>query len=205
MLGKPPTLAYEGIGFDVKTPIQSTPQSPYMSHPASPRTPLSPMSFTDTPVRRPSPVDAFIETEAEPRKSTSSGIFSDYDDLGDFDGRFESMSTLGRRKSSSSHRSRTNSEKPAFSRKPSKGFLGRLKGGIGGSQTQSTSDDKPSPSGGKRLKALRSMGSLKSGRASTASSSSRKPRPPSLPQSPIPGYGLDIESLDWNETIRAMF
>jgi len=197
MLGKPPTLAYEGIGFDVKTPIQSTPQSPYMSHPASPRTPLSPMSFIDSSgLRPPQP------SEAEPRPSMSSGIFSDYDDLRDFDGRFESMSTLGRRRSSSSGRSRTVSEKPAFTRKPSRGFLGRLKGGIGGG---GNSQDQPSPcpplSGGKRLKALRSMGSLK-GRAASSLTATKKPRPPSLPQTPVPDIGLVLDRMDWNDTIR---
>ncbi|THH32016.1 hypothetical protein EUX98_g2186 [Antrodiella citrinella] len=195
MLGKPPTLAYEGIGFDVKTPVQSTPQLPYMSHPISPQTPTSPMSLQhESPVHRPSP----SSLQAEPRPSMSSGIFSDFDDLRDFDGRFESMSTLGRRRSSGSGRSRTVSELPAFSRKPSRGFLNRLKGGIGGGSPNQSSD--PPPSGGRRLKALRSMSSLKSRASGTPA---KKARPPSLPQSPVADIGLCLEGVEWNDTIRA--
>ena len=207
MLGKPPTLAYQGIGFDVKTPVQSAPQSPQISHPASPRTPSSPMSFNEPSSSRATPVDSARLTpiEAEPRKSTSSGIFSDYDDLRDFDGRFESVSTLGRRRSSGSQRGRTVSEKPAFNRKPSRGFLGRLKGGMGVTQTsqnQSQSEEqRPSPSGGKRLKALRSMGSLKSGK--TSHTLTKKTRPPSLPQAPLPDMGLVLDNAEWTDTIRA--
>ncbi|KAH8100589.1 hypothetical protein BXZ70DRAFT_893344 [Cristinia sonorae] len=196
MLGKPPTLAYEGIGFDVKSPGKSSIQSPSVSHAASPRSPSSPTSSYND----------FLATpnlgEAESRKSMSSGIFSDYDDLRDFDGRFESMSTLGRRRSSGSQRSRTVSEKPVFQRKPSKGFLGRLKGGIGGSPTQTPSEERPSSSsGGKRLKALRSMSSLK-GRASGQPSAWKPPRPPSLPHAPIPDMSFGIDGSDWNDTIR---
>lgn len=113
------------------------------------------------------------------RRSLGSGGFSDYDDLRDFDGRFESKSTLGRR-SSGSQRKRSmsvNKETRTAKRKPSKGFLGRFKG----NGSQSTPNPPPPPptdrpqniGPARRLKALRSMGSLK-GRSSTASQNAKK-------------------------------
>ncbi|KAI0082190.1 hypothetical protein K474DRAFT_1671314 [Panus rudis PR-1116 ss-1] len=179
MLGKPPTLAYEGIGFDVKTSRPSTATS----------TPSRP---SDTSVSRnlvSSP------SESEPRPSMGSGVFSDYDDLRDFDGRFESRSTLGRR-SSCSTRSRTVSEtkRATASRKPSKGFLGRLKSGMSPSIPQSPEEK---PNSGKRLKALRSMGSLKG----KSSSNSRKTSTPPL-SLPSPEIGLGLDDVDWSDTVR---
>lgn len=197
MLGKPPTIAYEGIGFDVRN-------SPLPSH-----TPLlSPSRSPSTPTH--DEMHQFPQAESEPRRSTSSGVFSDYDDLRDFDGRFESRSTLGRR-SSGSQRSRTLSDakrptQPPTLRKSSKGFLGRLKGGIT-SHSNSQPDEPHATNGsGKKLKALRSMGSLK-GRSSTSNNSTTKrvvSHAPSLPlpQKHSPEVGLGFDGLDWDKTIR---
>ena len=153
MLGKPPTLAYRGFGYDAKSAISTPPNNtPTRRYPDKDTTPTQSLPIPRTG-RRP---------------SFTSSVFSDYDDLRDFEGRFDSRSTLGAR-SSGSQRSRTRSEskpQPSFTRKTSKGFLTRFKGG---SHPQPPSPDKPSPlAGGRRLKALRSMGSLR--RSSTTQS-----------------------------------
>jgi len=200
MLGKPPTIAYQGIGFDVKE--TSSPPSSYQSQLSS-----SPTAFYGEDPLAP----GVYESE---RRSDGSGGFSDYDDLRDFDGRFESKSTLGRR-STCSQRSRTISESKGSivaARKPSKGFLGRLKSTTGTPSTsspQSPQSDRQQPIGpAKRLKALRSMGSLK-GRTPTATSSHAKKNstPPSsmtwLPQPDTPDVGLGLDELGWSATVRA--
>ncbi|KAF9270420.1 hypothetical protein L218DRAFT_888916 [Marasmius fiardii PR-910] len=144
MIGKPPTIAWEGIGYDAK------------------------------------------KSDGNPRPSMGSN-FSEYDDLRDFDGRFESRSTLGVSPSRSGNE-RSSSEGKVAVRKTSKGFLGRLKGN---SVSQPPSPQEISHPSGKRLKGLRSMGSLKS------KPSSKKP----LPQLPLPptlnGFevGLGLEDL----------
>lgn len=130
MIGKPPTVAYEGIGYQrTPRPRHQIPSSVYQS-----------------------------AIDASRRPST--GTFSDYDDLQDFDGRFESRSTLGAVKPGSQAVVKETSIYVA-KRKPSKGFLGRLKGSPSpsSSQPQSPSDERPAT--GRKLKALRSMSSLK--------------------------------------------
>ncbi|KAI0702488.1 hypothetical protein BC835DRAFT_1263873 [Cytidiella melzeri] len=194
MLGKPPSIAYQGIGFDVKTSSlsPSSHQSPL---------PLSPMIGNgDAPLSPP--------VDDHEGRSSESGGFSDYDDLRDFDGRFESKSTLGRR-STCSQRSRAISDSKGTrtaSRKPSKSFIGRLKSGVAQSPPQSPQPDPPQAGPGKRLKALRSMGSLK-GRSSATSSSARKAStPPSsmpwLPQAVGSDTGLGLEDLGWPTTTK---
>ncbi|KAI0785988.1 hypothetical protein C8Q75DRAFT_773693 [Abortiporus biennis] len=182
MLGKPPTIAYEGIGFDVKQSHKDG-DNPL----ASP--PFEPHSFD------------------EPRRSTSSGLFSDYDDLRDFDGRFDSRSTLGRH-STGSQRGHNDAKRDtpqhATRRKPSKGLLGRLKGGIGGSHPPQEEQRPSSSSGGtgKRLKALRSMGSLKGRSSSTLNSKKSFHGTPSLPPKEAAEIGLGLDGVDWSSTIR---
>ncbi|EMD41737.1 hypothetical protein CERSUDRAFT_110314 [Gelatoporia subvermispora B] len=177
MLGKPPTLAFEGIGFDASTSRSHDSKS-------------EPQTQTEYPVDTPMtavPAHAFSKAEAESRQSSSSGVFSDYDDLRDFDGRFESRSTLGRQSTGSQNqRSRTISEskplgaKSAY-RKPSNGFLGRLRG----TYTQSPGEDKGIGFGaGKKLKALRSMGSLKGKSKSRSPKSSSQPSSSHWPRTP---------------------
>lgn len=204
MLGKPPTIAYEGIGFDVKNST-SRPSTANSTISAAGKGYFSPVSMDNS-------LDLQLpQHEPEGRRSISSGIFSDYDDLRDFDGRFDSRSTLGR-KSENSTRSRTISEsrrlQQATPRKPSKGFLGRLKGATS-PLTQSPKEEQFSNTSGsgKRLKALRSMGSLK-GKSSSRSNSLKQNNvpPPLLPTLPPPGtaeIGLGLDDLDWTNTIRA--
>lgn len=196
MLGKPPSLAYEGIGFEVQQSPRPSRGHPHGSTPASPRMESAKLSSQD------------LE-----RKSNGSGGFSDYDDLRDFDGRFDSESILGRQ-SIGSRRSRTISESkptwPTITKKPSKSILGRF---TRSASTQPSSPvitgDRSQPSGpGKKLKALKSMGSLKGRSASTAASSqaskkSSSPGPSSwLPHSQSGEIGLGLEDVDWDATIK---
>ncbi|KAJ3558420.1 hypothetical protein NP233_g11511 [Leucocoprinus birnbaumii] len=148
MIGKPPTIAYEGIGYIAPKDSKQT---------------------VNLNVTEPSHADRV------PRRSigSSSGTFSEYDDLRDFEGRFESRSTLGA--DSIERKSITSKSKGP------RGFIGRLKG---------PQDVKPSNGiTGKKLKGLRSLGSLKGkGRGSSVKSG---------PPSPIPSLQLDVElSLD---------
>jgi hypothetical protein len=185
MLGKPPTLAYRGIGYNAKSAMPTPPNNT-----SSRRYPDK--DTTPTPQSLPLP-------RAGRRPSFTSSVFSDYDDLRDFDGRFDSRSTLGAR-SSGSQRSRTRSEskpQPSFARKTSRGFLTRFKGGSQHPQPP-PSPDKPSPlAGGRRLKALRSMGSL---RRSPTTQSNKGPTIATPPQVPPPlafDVGLDLDVLNW--------
>lgn len=194
MIGKPPSFQFEGIGFDASSPAAS---------PAAPKSvvasPVAPRSLY-TPTRKST---SHVETkhDLEPRPSTSS-TFSEYDDLRDFDGRFESRISLGRKSTNSDqNRAEACANKP-IQRKPSRGFLGRLKSG----QPPSPQDN--GHRGGGKLKVLRSMGSLKGKRHSPTS-----PVPPPVPQLPLVlhnnngdvGLGLgnlDLDSLDLSDTIR---
>lgn len=179
MIGKPPTIAYEGIGYNAQQPLSNTPKNSL--HRAS-----SPHSNDSLIVVYPS------QPEGRPRPSMGSS-FSEYDDLGDFDGRFESHSTLG----AGTHHSQADSENKIFvnKRKTSRGFLERLKGSSH-SQPQSPSDEKPQA--GKRLKALRSMGSLKGKSLSTKKSSN--PSSPHLSQALQVEVGLGFDELGWTRS-----
>jgi hypothetical protein len=182
MLGKPPTLAYRGIGYDAKSAVPAAPQLTYARQSTDRKSKLLPPLPLAADTRRP---------------SHASSVFSDYDDLRDFEGRFDSRSTLGAR-SSGSHLSRTMSEskhRPSFSRKTSRGFLTRLKGGSNQPQPQ-TPPDKSAPSGGRRLKALRSMGSLR-GRPSTAQSN-KTVAPPRVPPPLTINADLGFDAFDWS-------
>ncbi|KAI0724388.1 hypothetical protein C8T65DRAFT_626319 [Cerioporus squamosus] len=203
MLGKPPTIAFEGIGFDAKSPISSPPRSAASSSSAL-VTPQSPPNSASTIT--PSKV---AQQDQDSRPSISSTVFSEYDDLRDFEGRFDSLSTLGRN-SSSSHRGRTVSESKfgnghVTARKPSRGFLGRFKSsGSSNQQPQCSPSDKPSGGPGKKLKALRSMSSLKGRPRASAPKTSDPPvpTPPWIP-SPVhdaaPEVGLGLDHFDWTD------
>ena len=195
MLGKPPSIAYEGIGFNAQAPVSpSTANS--LHWPTSPTS-----TYVDT-------THGVKLKESSSRQSSGSSAFSDYDDLRDFDGRFESRSTLGC-KSSGEQRARTISESKNHMklRKPSRGILGRLRG-ANGSHSQPPQDERlPSGSGGRKLKALRSMGSLK-GRSSTTTTQTtqslrKTSSPPWLAQPPEIDVGLGLDGLDWDSTVRA--
>ncbi|THU94852.1 hypothetical protein K435DRAFT_819891 [Dendrothele bispora CBS 962.96] len=171
MIGKPPTIAWEGIGHTAEAP-RSTPER-----------------FTHG-------VYSF-GYEGAPRPSVGSSNFSDYDDLRDFDGRFESRSTLG----VSHHDGRSASDtKVPMARKPSKGILGRLKGNTPSSshsQPQSPPADSPPPPV-RKLKALRSMGSLKSKSSSTTKKSTQSS--PRIPSPVNVDIGLGLEDSNWTQS-----
>ncbi|KZT06807.1 alpha/beta-hydrolase [Laetiporus sulphureus 93-53] len=192
MIGKPPTFAFQGIGFDATSPVASNgPES--QSHKGS-RSVSAPLRDAPVPL---SPVG-----ESKHRPSTSSTTFSDYDDLRDFEGRFDSRSTLERRSTSSEHR-RALENSRLVNRKPSRGFLGRFKSGH--SAAQSPTEEKPPASRtGKKLKVLRSMGSLRNrSRPSTATGvSSTSPQMPLLPAVRSPKVGLGLDNVDWTEAFR---
>ncbi|KAJ7900065.1 hypothetical protein B0H14DRAFT_1547782 [Mycena olivaceomarginata] len=165
MIGKPPTIAYEGIGYT----LTRSPKAP----------PAANKAFG---------VHASVNgAEGRPRPSISSN-FSEYDDLRDFDGRFDSRSTLG-----SAPRPRQDSK--AAKRKPSRGFLDRL---TKGSQPPLPDDSKPAPAQtGKKLKALRSMGSLRKASTSYGSAKRSEPSSPQLPPAPKFEVGLGFEDMSW--------
>ncbi|KAF8807592.1 hypothetical protein BYT27DRAFT_7099866 [Phlegmacium glaucopus] len=182
MIGKPPTIAYEGIGYNAPLHIKTTP-----------------VQETPSPPRRPSNgnLNVVYPSNGESRRpSIGSSSFSEYDDLGDFEGRFESRSTLGMSHPSSQHGiGETN--RLVNKRKPSRGILERLKGSP--NLPPQPQQDKPPSSSTKRLKGLKSMSSLK-GKAQGI----RKPDPPS-PQLPPPLHidvGLGLEDLSWTKTIE---
>jgi hypothetical protein len=182
MLGKPPTIAYRGIGYDAKSAMPTPPNS---------------ASARRSPDKSTSPTPPLPRPSIARRLSHASSIFSDYDDLRDFEGRFDSRSTLGAR-SSGSHRSRSVSEKSrqTFARKTSKGFLTRLKGGSH-PQTQ-PSPEKQSPSaGGRKLKALRSMGSLRRSSAVQSSKVGTITAPPQVPPPLALDVGLGLDAFKW--------
>src|SRR5258707_9361385 len=190
MLGKPPTMAYRGIGYDAKSAVSTPPN----------KTSARQYSDKDT-----TPTPSLPLPRTGRRPSLASSSFSDYDDLRDFEGRFDSRSTLGAR-SSGSQRSRTLSEskpQPSFTRKTSKGFLTRLKGGSHHPQPQ-PSPDKQSPSaGGRRLKALRSMGSLRRSSATHSNKGSTIATPPRVPPPLAFDVGLGLDPFNWPSATSA--
>ncbi|KIK98806.1 hypothetical protein PAXRUDRAFT_133445 [Paxillus rubicundulus Ve08.2h10] len=185
MLGKPPAIAYRGIGYTAPP----SPSRPYHSKsvPATDSDPLSQYEQLAKSSVYPSQLDA------RRRMSVGSSLFSDYDDLRDFDGRFGSQSTLGARSMNQQNR-----------RKPSRGLLGRLKPSKSASQSQPPSpsvENMPQSSVGKKLKTLRSMGSLK-GKSSTTANGSRAEKvelpSPRLPQPVTLDVGLGLGDFDWS-------
>ncbi|KAI9057135.1 alpha/beta-hydrolase [Trametes sanguinea] len=201
MLGKPPTIAFEGIGFDVKT-APGTPSANSSSSAID--TPRSPPNSASTIT----PSLAALQ-EQESRPSMSSVAFSEYDDLRDFDGCFESRSTIGRASSSSQRKRvisecKTGSMSQSTARKPSRGFLGRFKSNASNQSTPAPTPEKASGPA-KTLKALRSMGSLKGrSRPGTGSKMSDPPvpTPPWIPSPSTDGteIGLGLEQFDWSNT-----
>ncbi|KAJ7275307.1 hypothetical protein B0H12DRAFT_251489 [Mycena haematopus] len=172
MIGKPPTIAYEGIGYTLtrapKTPTQKV-NSPQNN---------SKNAGLYAPVK---------DAESRPRPSIGS-TFSEYDDLRDFDGRFESKSTLG-----STPRSRKESK--AAKRKPSRGFLDRF---TKGPRPPSPEEPAPTQQPPKKLKGLRSMGSLRKTSTSSYTSVKRsEPSSPQLPPAPRFDIGLAFDDMDW--------
>lgn len=180
MIGKPPTIAYEGIGYTAPTVLKSTNNT---------RTP-SPLPSGSLGVSPP------VNGDARPRPSIGSSNFSEYDDLGDFDGRFESRSTLGTKSRPSGQYNLNTQENGlhAGKRKTSRGILDRLKGSS--TSPQQTQDQQPSTS--RKLKVLRSMGSLK-GKGQHPKS---EPPSPQLPPALRIDVGLGLEDLSWTKSIQ---
>jgi hypothetical protein len=176
MIGKPPTIAYQGIGYNAPPPAKST---------AAQETP-SPPSNGNLNVVYPSNGDSR-------RPSIGSSSFSEYDDLGDFEGRFESRSTLGM-PYPSSQRGIGESKASVNKRKASRGILERLKGSPNSSPQPQ--QDKPPSSSTKKLKGLKSMGSLK-GKAHKLD-----PPSPQLPPALRIDVGLGLEDLSWTKSIE---
>ncbi|KAG0709070.1 hypothetical protein DFH29DRAFT_890388 [Suillus ampliporus] len=181
MLGKPPTVAYRGIGY-------TAPPSPrFQNGKSTSSNGVETLSRPQSPGRN----SVYPSDIAKRRMSLGSVLSSDYDDLRDFDGRFGSQSTLGAR-------SMTQQSRP----KPSRGILSRLKSSKAISQPPSPAIETPhSSTVGKTLKTLRSMGSLK-GRSSSAPNTIKKVDFPS-PQLPEPlslDMGLGLGEIDWSTT-----
>ncbi|OAX44818.1 hypothetical protein K503DRAFT_728508 [Rhizopogon vinicolor AM-OR11-026] len=181
MLGKPPTVAYRGIGY-------TAPPSPRIRNGKSMAT-----NGVETLSQLPSRNSVYPSDNTKRRMSLGSVLSSDYDDLRDFDGRFGSQSTLSARSITQQSR-----------RKPSRGILGRLKSSKSTSQPPSPATESvPTSTVGKTLKSLRSMGSLKGKSPTTPNaikrvdlSSPRLPQPLSLDM----GLGLGEIDIDWGVT-----
>ncbi|TDL28353.1 alpha/beta-hydrolase [Rickenella mellea] len=207
MLGKPPTITYEGIGYDLKAPVSSSSQTGTVRRKQPIRAQSEPLGSDDgnnlsvypsAPFRRP---------------SFSSGTLSDYDDLRDFDGRFESRTTLG-----AGGRPRVNSTTsgthfqsgpvgtPVSKRKPSRGFFRMLKGSSSTRRASEDNQPKQLPPG-KKLKHLKSMGSLRNGATKSSSApstvSARVKESPVLPE-PVGGFDAGFGDLSWDKEVLSM-
>lgn len=180
MIGKPPTVAYRGIGY-------TAPLSPRFQIGRSSGNGVEPSSRPQSPGRN----TIYSSDNTKRRMSLGSVLSSDYDDLRDFDGRFGSQSTLGARSMTQQSRG-----------KSSRGILGRLKASKAISQPPSPAIESPPTSTvGKTLKTLRSMGSLK-GKSSSSPNTLKKTDIPS-PQLPQPlslDMGLGLGEIDWDAT-----
>ncbi|EGO04886.1 hypothetical protein SERLA73DRAFT_173990 [Serpula lacrymans var. lacrymans S7.3] len=149
MLGKPPSLAYQGIGYTVAS-SKTFGVEPILSGQA----PLSGGINCDNNHC------VYPSTETVRRPSLCSSSFGEYDDLHDFNGHFDSQGSLGTW-STSLHKS----DSGIVTERHSKTILRRLK-----LKAVSTSlpaqAEKPPPWSFRKLKTLRSVGSLK-GKSST--------------------------------------
>ncbi|KAI5991616.1 hypothetical protein EDD15DRAFT_2510360 [Pisolithus albus] len=186
MLGKPPRIAYRGIGYTA--PPSPGPRS---RKPSPPTTAESDCSWQTESLGKIGSV--YQSQDVRRRMSIASSVFSDYDDLRDFDGRFGSQSTLEARSINQQRR------------KPSRGILGRLKSSKTTSQPPSpipTADTTPQTGVGKKLKTLRSMGSLKS-KPSTSGMKKEKVEAtsPRLPQPVSLGGDLGLGDYEWNKPV----
>ncbi|KAI5116744.1 hypothetical protein M0805_000438 [Coniferiporia weirii] len=155
MIGKPPKITYEGIGYNVNAPVSSDScnadsrgADKYVHGREADEHGLfsafSERTSNVTSLSYPHPYD--LGRPASRRKSRSSGdTFSDYDDLRDFDGRFESRTTFEQMRrrstvgSADGHAIAEQQQQPrrVTKKKSSKGFLRIWKGIPSGSFTQS--------------------------------------------------------------------
>lgn len=212
-LGKPPTIVYEGIGFDPKAPVGGTTTPPQsVTGGLQPLTAdaLKGMELTPPPagkrVTKGKPEDARLDVPRPSNVSiagrSSMGAWSDFDDLADFEGRFGSSTTLATVPPVPPLPNGVQAA-PVAKRKASKGFFGILKSppaasgssAQNGSPSGSTVNVKSPP----KLKGLRSMGSLKGKLTGSKSSpANEKPITPKLEanmDSFGSGLGIDVESV----------
>ena len=175
MLGKPPTLAYEAIGFDLQKEKEQTNGDQNLDPSSSPSPCPSDQHHASSPVHG--------------RRSISPSVFSDYDDLRDFEGRFESQSTVGALPGLEKPRAIPDKAK----RKGSKTFFEKLKGG-----PTSPAPERNTPAAPRRLKALRSMSSLRGKGNNPSRRPSSAPKPPPLsPQLPQIDTRLELDMGGW--------
>ena len=153
MIGKPPKITYEGIGYNAKAPVSSATYNIDSSgHFVRARSRTNP--FDDEPQRdetedfsshveikrtksrtsaKSSPYATDRPSTARPSVSGGS-TFSDYDDLADFTGRFDSRATFERLRTEAgtvSPDTNAGSEQtvgPPTKKRPSRGFLRIWKG-----------------------------------------------------------------------------
>ena len=188
MIGKPPTLTYEGIGYTAPALIKLTADK------GSQRS--SPVPNGNLNVVYPSLV------EARPRPSIASS-FSEYDDLRDFEGRFESRSMLASPRPSPPGQAQ-NGGAYYTKRKASKGIFERLKGSgllAAPSQGQEKEKEKDKDKPSRKLRALTSMGSLRNKGHLSRKSESLSPQP-ILPPALQIDVGLGLEDLSWTHSIK---
>ena len=211
MIGKPPKITYEGIGYNVSKPVSSATynldstghfvrardqassfdedeeydETPEISSRASIKRGKSSPSMKSSPYT--------IGVTAKSRPSISSGnTFSDYDDLADFNGCFDSRSTIERRRtraaSADGHAplEQCQVQGSVTRKRSSKGFLRIWKGlphnnpgPVPPLPNMETTPKEPpppqTPQPKKKLKSLKSISSIKS-KSSTTTNVSARPR-----------------------------
>lgn len=172
-IGRPPSLAYEGIGYDAARPFPKR---------AATHTAISaPTLQSNGPVY-------LGNAEGKPRPSLASSSFSEYDDLRDFAGRFDNRSTVGGANSPPPEASNGGDNKMYITRKrSSRSLFGMLKGG--GSPHQ----DQQQSAGGRRLRSLKSVSSLRAKPTSTATKLAMTPSSPQLPTPTVSTGDLSID------------
>ncbi len=173
MLGKPPSFNNQGIGFT-----------------RSPSATFSSTKFTGQATeKREQSRDNNLDTVSVQDSIPS----SDYDDLADFDGRFESRSTLhSEAVRTCAPNSRRTSMTSLTKRK------GIFRGLLGSGSSQKGTPEGIPVTGQQSLRSLRSIGSLR------GSAKSSKSTPPSmvsqvtLKATPaLPPLGLDLDAFEW--------
>ena len=192
MIGKPPTIAYEGIGYTAPNKDTSNKDPPPKENPPPRKSPLPSKAKSYASLQQ------SINGETRSRPSNGSS-FSEYDDLRDFEGRFGSHSTLGqdmRASNEAGHDGARGNIRGMGKRKVSKGFLNRLKGA---GPAKSEEKEKTTPSGSKKLKGLRSMSSLKS--KSSTIRRAESALSPQIPPTLRIEVGLGLDENSWSKTI----
>ncbi|KLO10118.1 alpha/beta-hydrolase [Schizopora paradoxa] len=211
MIGKPPKITYEGIGYNVRAPLSSADfnkkgsssgQNERFGRLLRSRSEAYPEPEDDWDDAFPGDVKNRVTSDTTPYNYNrapprSSATFSDYDDLEDFGGRFESRSTLPRQRKDSNAVS-VNSQngrnlpmgRMGNKKKPSKGFLRLWKNT---SNTESPKSPSSSSNGhqdqnskqtsvaSKKLRTLKSIGSLRT----KPSTVTVKERPKTSGKSPV--------------------